>query len=155
MDTYDVYIAGSMTGRKVGDVLAEREQAKALLSAYGLTFYCPADDEGLEGLSEATIISNAFDRPRMQRYVTKDLGAVSRSRSVLHLNGDMSSDGCSWEIAFAVFHRFIPVFLVAPQRVSGEKMGFTNILVDGLYNNLQEAVFALNEKLKENSNSIS
>lgn len=155
MAKYDVYIAGAMTGRKVGDVLAEREQAKVLLSAYGLTHYCPADDEGLEGLPYDTIISNAFDRPKMHKYVTKDLAAVAESRSVLHLNGDMSSDGCSWEMAFAVFHRFIPVFLVSPLRVSGEKMSFTNILVDGMYNNLQEAVFALNETLKESSDAIS
>lgn len=150
MATYDVYLAGSMTGRKIGSVLLERAEAKALLSAYGLTYYDPADGEGLEEHDDMNdVISNAFDFPKMKSFVTKDLAAVSQSRALLNINGDMSSEGALWEMAFAVYHRFIPVLLVAPQRVAQAKMTFTNILVDGLYETLQEAVFALNEKLKE------
>lgn len=145
----DIYLAGSMTGRKVSQVLLERAEAKALLSAYGLTWYDPADNEGLEELEGDAIISNAFDLPKMKKFVTKDLAAVANSRAVLNINGDMSSEGALWEMAFAVFHRFVPVHIVAPQRVIQAKMTFTNILVDGLHETLQEAVFALNEVLKE------
>src|SRR5450755_3519108 len=127
---YDVYIAGAMTHRKIGSVLLERAETKALLSAYGLTYYDPAENEGLEKHEDMNdIISNAFDRPRMEAFVKKDLQAVSQSRSVLNISGDLQSDGTLWEMAFAVFHRFIPVHLVAPQRVSQAKMSFTNILV--------------------------
>lgn len=147
--SYDVYIAGSMTGRKVKEVLLERAETKALLSAYDLSYYDPAEDEGLEKLDPNWIISNAFDEPQMKKYVSKDLAAVAKSRAVLNITGDMPSDGSSWEMAFAVFHRFIPVHLVAPQRLSKAKMSFTNILVDGLHETLGEAIFVLNEKLKE------
>lgn len=146
---HDIYLAGAMTGRRIRDVLLERAEAKALLSAYGLSWYDPADDEGLEDMDQEAFISNAFDKDRMKKYVSKDLLAVSQSRAVLNLTGDMASDGTAWEQAYAIFHRFIPVHLVAPIRLSGSKMGFTNILVDGLHENLQEAIFALNEKLKE------
>lgn len=156
MAKYAVYLAGAMTGRKVRDVLRERDEAKKLLLAYGLSWYDPADDEGLETLDQDSIISNAFDKPKMKAFVSKDLAAVASSACVLNINGDMASEGALWEAAFAVFHRFIPVYLVAPLRVDGEKMTFTNILVDGLYNNVNEAIFALNEKLKEKDfNAIS
>lgn len=150
MKTVDVYIAGSMTGRKIGPVLLERAETKALLSAYGLTYYDPAENEGLETHEDMNdIISNAFDFPKMESFVKKDLNAVSNSRCVLNINGDMSSEGALWEMAFATYHRFIPVFLVAPQRVCQAKMTFTNVLVDGMYETLQEAVFAVNEELKK------
>jgi hypothetical protein len=155
-DKTDIYLAGSMTGRKVSQVLFERAEAKALLSAYGLTWYDPADGEGLEEMAGDAIISNAFDLPKMKKFVSKDLAAVANSRAVLNINGDMGSEGALWEMAFAVFHRFIPVHIVAPLRVSMSKMTFTNVLVDGLHENLQSAVFAISEKLKEtNPNAIS
>lgn len=148
--TYDVYLAGSMTGRKIGSVLLERAEAKALLSAYGLSVYDPADNEGLEQHEDMNdIISNAFDLPKMTEFVKKDLNAVTHSRAVLNINGDMSSEGALWEMAFATYHRFIPVYLVSPQRVTQAKMTFTNVLVTGMYETLQEAIFALSEKLKE------
>jgi hypothetical protein len=149
MSRYDIYICLAMTGRKVREVLLDCAETKALLSAYGLSFYCPADDEGLEKLDPESVISNAFDEERMRRYVTKDLAAVGNSRALLNVTGDRQSDGCLWEMAFATFHRFIPVHIVAPQRVTKAKMSFTNILVDRCHETLGEAVFALSEKLKE------
>ena len=155
MSTYDVYIAGSMTGRKIQDILFERAETKALLSAYGLSWYDPAEGEGLEEQDSNAVVSNAFDFPKMESFVKKDLAAVAASRSVLNINGDMSSEGALWEMAFATYYRFIPVFLVAPLRVSGAKMTFTNVLATAMYGTLQEAVFALNEKLKESKSALS
>lgn len=149
MPIYDVYIAGSMTGRKVRDVLFERAEAKALLSVYGLTYYDPAQDEGLEAMDPEAIISNAYDLEKMRTYVKKDLNAVAQSRAVLNISGDLPSEGSSWEMAFAVYSRQIPVFLVAPKRWSGQKMTFTNILVDGIYFSLTDAVVATAKALKE------
>jgi len=150
---YSVYIAGSMTGRKIKDVLFERAETKALLSAYGLTWYDPADNEGLEAKNGEDVISNAFDLPRMKSFVSKDLAAVSHSRAVLNINGDLASEGATWEMSFAVYHRFIPVHIVAPKRLSGAKMTFTNVLVDGIHATLNDAIFALNENLKEEKNA--
>jgi len=148
---YDVYIAGSMTGRKVSDVLFERAETKAMLTAYGLTYYDPAEDEDLEKLDHNSTISNAFDVERMRKYVSKDLAAVAECRSVLNITGDMASDGTGWEMAYAVYYRHIPVILVAPLRTVGSKMSFTNILVDGIYANRADAIVAVAEAIKENA----
>jgi len=147
MSQYDVYLAGAMTGRKVSEVLKERYIAHGLLRKAGLTFYCPAADEELEGFKPGHIISTAYNKEKMDWYVKKDLGAVAASRSVLNINGDRMSDGAAWEMAFAVYHRQIPVYIVAPERSVGLKMGFTNILVDGIFPTVEEAVKALKEKL--------
>jgi hypothetical protein len=146
---WDVYIAGSMTNRPVREVLMERAEAKALLACFDLTYYDPAADELLELMDPEAIISNAFDKYRMARFVSKDLNAVSQCRAILNITGDLPSEGSDWEMAFAVYHRQIPVHLVAPLRVSGEKMSFTNILVDGLHNSLAEAIIAVDKALKE------
>lgn len=151
MELCDVYIAGSMTGRKIGSVLLERAETKALLSAYGLTYYDPAENEGLELHEDMNdIISNAFDLPKMTEFVKKDLNAVAHSRAVLNINGDLASEGALWEQAFATYHRFIPVVIVAPLRCTGEKMTFTNVLVTKMVPTLQEAVFYISELLKRN-----
>lgn len=148
MTNYDVYVAGAMTGRKVSEVLKERYYAHGLLRKAGLTFYCPAADEELEGYKPDHVISTAYNKSKMVWYVKKDLAAVAASRSVLNLNGDRMSDGAAWEMAFAIYHRQIPVYIVAPERATGLKMGFTNILVDGIFTNAEEAVKALRKELR-------
>jgi nucleoside 2-deoxyribosyltransferase len=149
--TYDVYLAGAMTGRKISEVLKERYKAHGLLRKAGLTFYCPAADEELEGYKPSHIISTAYDKRKMDWFVKKDLAAVAASRSVLNLNGDRISDGAAWEMAFAVYHRQIPVYIVAPERSIGLKMGFTNILVDGIFTTQEEAIKALAKELQRRS----
>lgn len=150
MSQYDVYLAGAMTGRTIKEVLKERQTAKRLLSLAGLTYYDPSHDEGLERQSPNKLISNAFDKRRMKHFVSKDLAAVAQSKYVLNLTGDLPSDGTNWEMAYAIWYRHIPVHIVAPKRHSGFKMSFTNILVDGVHQNLVSAIKAI-QKLKENS----
>jgi len=149
MSQYDVYIAGSMTGRLVGEVLAERRFVRGLLDVAGLTYYDPALGEGLERRNPQSTISNAFDQKRMNSFVKKDLGAVAESRAILNINGDMISDGACWEMAYAVFYRHTPVHIVAPKRYTKEKMGFTNILVDGIHKDLGKAIKAVKKAVKE------
>lgn len=149
MNKYDVYLAGAMTGRKVSDVLKERAEAIQALKAAGLTVYDPAADEELENHDPNSIISTSLDKPQMEWFVKKDLAAVANSRSILNINGDKISDGAIWEMAYAVYHRQIPVFLVAPGRQSERIMGFTNILVDEIHYDVQEAVNALKIRLQK------
>lgn len=149
MSQWDVYLAGAMTGRSIGEVLAERNEAKHALLAQGLTWYDPAEDEGLEKLPFNHIISNAFDKPRMSKYVSKDLAAVAECRAVLNITGDLPSDGSLWEMSYAIFYRHIPVVLIAPERASEARMSFTNILVDGIYEDLTTAVKAVKLKIQE------
>src|ERR1700719_1010764 len=129
--TWDIYLAGSMTGRKIKEVLKERQEAKILLQQAGLTWHDPSDDENLDNLDPESTISNAFDLPRMEHFVKKDLNAVSQCGCVLNITGDMASEGSLWEMAYAVYHRQIPVYIVAPARKAQAKMTFTNVLVDG------------------------
>lgn len=149
MAQYDVYIAGAMTGRTVESVICERAWAKVYLKYAGLTYYDPAEDEGLQKCSFDAVISTAFNKRRMRRFVSKDLAAVAESRCILNLTGDMHSDGTAWEMSYAVWYRQIPVHLVAPLRNTGEKMGFTNILVDGVHKDLASAIRAIKKSLKE------
>jgi hypothetical protein len=137
---FDVYLAGSMTGRKIKDVLQERANAHYILKAYGLTYYDPASDEGLENLDPNTVICNAFDRPQMEKFVKKDLAAIAQCKALLNITGDLPSEGTDWEMAYATFYRIIPIVLVAPKRHSGARMSFTNILVNGCFETLEEAV---------------
>ena len=147
---YNVYLAGAMSGRNLDEVLREREQAKKLLREQGLTFYDPASDEDLNEVSKKGWINNNFNKSRMEWYVKKDLKAVSQCDCVLNITGDLMSDGCAWEMAFAVYARQLPVYIVAPLRKSRKKMGFTNILVDGIFNTVEEAVCHISNKVLEN-----
>jgi nucleoside 2-deoxyribosyltransferase len=147
-NSYDVYLAGAMTGRKVKDVLAERHHAHQVLRDAGLTYYCPAADEGLEILDQDAVISTSYDFDKMKAYVKKDLAAVAASRAVIHLSGDRISDGAIWEMGFAVYHRQIPVILVAPNRQMGKTMGFSNVLADAICYNVEEAVIELKKRLE-------
>lgn len=150
MAHWDVYIAGSMTGRQISYVLQERYFVRDLLTLYGLTYYDPAESEGLERCNPFTLISNSYNKKRMKKYVSKDLKAVSECRSILNITGDLPSEGSNWEMAYAVWYRHIPVHLVAPLRVKGSKMTFTNILVDGLHKDLMSAIKAIKRDIKEN-----
>lgn len=146
---YDVYIAGSMTGRKVCTVLMERWIACAILEKNDLTYYNPANNEGLEKMKNNSLISNAFDKKRMVQFVKKDLNAVSQCKAVLNISGDLPSEGSTWEMAYAVYHRQIPVHIFAPERKKGAKMTFTNILVDGIHDSLYAAIRAIKKDIKE------
>lgn len=143
MPQYQVYIAGAMGGRRVSEVLAERRWARAWLNVKGLSFYDPAQDEGLDKLHPNCIISLKYSKAKMKRFVNKDLAAVAESKYVLNLTGDRISDGTAWEMAYATFYRLLPVYCVAPKRANGELMGFTNILSTHLFDTIKAAVCAI------------
>ena len=147
MAQWDVYLAGSMTGRTIAQVLTERSNARHWLDVAGLTYYDPAEDEDLDKLQYNTIISNAFNKKKMKSYVSKDFAAISECKTILNLTGDLPSEGSTWEMAYAVLYRRIPVHLIAPERRKGAKMTFTNILVDGLHKDLKSAIKAIKKEV--------
>lgn len=148
MSQYHVYLAGAMGGCFVNDVIETREYAKGLLRKAGLTYYDPAEDEGLVP-QRNSIISLYYSKVKMLRFVEKDLAAVAESRCILNLTGDRVSDGVTWEMAYATFYRQIPVYCVAPQRAKGELMGFTNILSDKLFKDIESAVRFIKKDLQK------
>lgn len=144
---FDIYVAGSMTGRKISEVLKERQKARELLELNGLTYYDPAVSEGLELLSQNSVISNAFDASSMDFFIKKDFEAVHNSRCLLNLTGDLSSDGTGWEMAEMKRVLKRPVIVIGTNMFSGLRMNFTARCVDRVCPDIHSAIKAVKELL--------
>ncbi len=132
-----VYLAGAMGGRMGSEVLEERYHATQLLEAADIEVYDPAANEDVYA---GKIIDLRLDYITMKNYVAKDEFAIRNSHVLLVLTGDRSSEGTAWEMGFAHYEVGIPVVLVAPRRVAGELMGFSNIKADAIFATVEEAV---------------
>ncbi len=122
---YDVYIAGSMHGRFGADVLDERERAKTICYALGLTYYDPAEDETI---SPSRLIDSKPNMKRMHWYVRKDFKHLDRCKAIVVLTGDNSSSGTAWEMAYMHFIYGRPIVLVAPRMANKQLTNFTTVL---------------------------
>ena len=151
---FDIYLAGAMHGRTVGEVLAERSRAKLFCEFYGLSYYDPAEDEGLQNLPLDHIIDMKPDLHRMAGYVTKDELNLSKCRSILVLTGDRSSSGTGWEMGMSFWKLKIPISIVAPNMVRGKLVNFTTIKVDYISLTTEGAVACLADYL-EGVNALS
>lgn len=132
-----IYLAGKMMGRLGAEVLEERWHATQLLEAAGIEVYDPAANEHVDA---EQIIDSKADYTTMKAYVAKDEFAIRHSDALLVLTGDLSSEGTAWEMGLAHFEMGIPVILVAPRRVAGELMGFSNIKCDAMFSTVEEAI---------------
>ena len=133
-----VYLSGKMGGRTGHDVMVERRRAIELCLEHNLQPLDPGKNEHIQDTDE--LISLRVDYPTMKQFVAKDNYAVDHSDVVLVLTGDSTSDGTWYEIGRATYHCHIPVVMVAPKRVSGELVGFSNIMVDAMFSTIEEAV---------------
>lgn len=140
---YDVYLSLGMHSRPVGEVLAQMDSAKRLCDYYGLSYYAPTDDEGLEHLEFDAIIDHKPDLILMEHYVAKDDRKLDQCRSILVLTGDINSSGTLWEQARAFYKCEIPIALVAPLMSRGELTNFTTIKADFICATQEEAVSLL------------
>lgn len=141
--TYGCYIAGAMHSRPVGEVVAEREKAKALCDLYEVSYYDPAEDEGLERFGPGELIDAKPNIELMQHYVWKDESHLEQCQAILVLTGDKASSGTLWECAKAYYELNIPIFLVAPKMAKGELVNFTTIKADFICETQEEAVSLL------------
>ncbi len=137
--TTKVYLAGAMGSRPIKDVLSERAAAKAACIENGLSYYDPADSEGLESENPNTDIPINYDVLTMAHFVSKDESALDTCDVLLHLTGDRFSDGSSWEMARAYYKLKIPIVLVSPERFQKRLMGFTNIKANAIFPTVEEA----------------
>lgn len=137
---YDVYLALGMHGRTVGEVLLQTSLAKSFCTQYGLSYYSPADDEGLEGLPLSHIIDLKPNMATMCGYVEKDEKHLSQCRSLLVLTGDKCSSGTMWEQALAFYKLKIPIILVAPKMAQGKLVNFTTVKADFITHTQEEAI---------------
>lgn len=137
---HDVYIGGAMGGRLVSEVLAERMAAKTLLREAGLSYYDPAEDEGLQAMPIHSRISLNYTLAKMEQFVKKDDFNVDHSRIFLNLTGDMKSDGTSWEMGRAFYLNRSPIIMVSPLRAEKQLIQFSNIKALYLARTVAEAV---------------
>lgn len=134
---FRVYLAGKMGGRPGCDVLVERRRAKEACAGADLKCVDPAEGEIVP--HDATPIDLRLDYVTMKNFVAKDEYAIRTCNALLVLTGDMPSEGTGWEMGLAHFELGIPVVLVAPKRVAGELMGFSNIKADAIFSTVEEA----------------
>lgn len=146
--TYDVYIAGAMHGRTVGEVLDERASAKALCEVYGLTYYDPAADEGLDQLSRSHVIDLTPDLERMEFYVQKDDSHVDLCRMMLVLTGDISTSGTAWEMGRMHYRNRRSIVIVAPKMFKRKLVNFTTVKADWIRPTQEEAISLLSDLLE-------
>lgn len=144
---FDVYIAGAMHGRKVRDVLIERARAKDALWHLGISYYDPADDEGLHKRGPESIIDLRPSYTTMTHFVEKDEKHLSQCKNLLVLTGDKSSSGTGWEMAMAHYALKIPIVIVAPKMAAGRLMNFTTVKANVICKTVEDAALQIYEYL--------
>lgn len=132
-----VYLAGRMGGRLGREVLLERACAVACCEDADLEAIDPAKHENI---NPDEVVNLQLDYLTMKSFVAKDEFAIRNCHALLVLTGDTPSEGTGWEMGLAHFELGIPVVMVAPKRVAGELMGFSNIKADAIFATVEEAV---------------
>jgi hypothetical protein len=146
-----VYIAGKMSSRYVEDVKSERRRAKEELAKLGMMAVDPAAaEERLWPHHKRAKISGKFNYKVMASMVHHDKWLIRRSDVLLVLTGDVPSEGTNAEFLYAKTIG-IPVVMIAPERVKGNWMGWTNVLVgeENLFPDLKSAVRFINKTYKK------
>lgn len=125
MSLYRVYLSGTMTGRKIGPMLAERKRADKLLRKHDITAYDPAVGEE-QHWKKGKVPSNLSPKI-MKKFVKQDLKLVDACDAVLVLTGDNCSDGTWHEMIYAKRKKKY-VVLIAPKRASGKLVTWSTVL---------------------------
>ncbi len=146
---YDLYIAGAMHGRSVGEVLRERAIAKFFCKAHKLSYYDPAADEGLDKLNKNAIIDSKPNLKLMRHYVKKDDSHLDRCYYLLVLTGDISSSGTAWEMGRTYYKNRRPIILVSPKQHMGSLVNFTTVKATKIYPSIFDAVLAIAKDKKK------
>lgn len=145
---YDVYLSIGMHGRQVASVLLQIGIAKMFCKKYGLTYYAPTDDEGLDQLSPSSIIDASPDIQRMKCYVTKDDQNVDRCRTLLLLTGNTSSSGTLWEMGRMFYKHKRPIIVVSPMMYHEKLTNYTTVKASYILETIEEAVITIKEILR-------
>lgn len=131
-----VYLAGKMGGRMGYEVLMERRQAVDTCKGWDLD---PIDPALGESIVPERPVDLSLNYTTMKAFVAKDEFAIRNCDVLLVLTGDTPSEGTGWEMGLAHFELKMPIIMVAPKRVSGALMGFSNIKVDAMFSTVEEA----------------
>ena len=120
-----VYMSGTMTGRKIGPMLAERKRAANLLRKNGHVPYDPAVGEE-QHWKKGKVPSN-LSRPIMKKFVKDDLKLIDACGAMIVLTGDRCSDGTWHEMIYAKKRKKI-VVLIAPKRATDKLVTWATVL---------------------------
>lgn len=144
---FRVYLAGSMAGRVAEIVRAERQLAVKQFAKAGIHAIDPgASEKNLWKSGKNSKISHAAPLKIMEAFVRQDLWLIRRVDALVVLTGDYASDGTWNEIAYA---RTIglPVVMIAPSRVRGDLVGWSNVLNPYIVEDLTSAIRLVKRKL--------
>jgi len=132
-----VYLAGNMDGRTDEECVAERNEAKKMLSQNNINVIDPL--RGKEYLTGKTITRDVKPNGmNIGEIIARDKYDLGRSDLLLILTGDNPSDGTWLEYGYAKYLLDIPVVLIAPSRVG--KNGWSNHEAAYIAKSLEDAV---------------
>jgi len=143
---FRTYLSGSMGGRSVDAVRQERAIAISKLAKAGIFAVDPAASEKkLWGRKTKSKITLQFPESIINAFVIQDLWLIRRCDALIVMTGDTPSDGTWWEMAYAKMIG-IPVIMVAPQRATKSLIGWSNIQVTDIVEDLDHAVRLIKRK---------
>ncbi len=147
---FRIYLSGGMAGRPPDQVKAEREHATEMFKRAGMMAIDPgAAEKKLWKKGKKARIALKFPRPIIEAFVKEDLWLIRRCDALLVMTGDNPSDGTWWEMAYAE-NIEIPIIMIAPRRANGELVGWSNIKVPHIVDDLPSAIRLIKKKfLKE------
>lgn len=142
---FDLYLSFSMHGRLGRDVIEQADEAKKLCKIYGVTYYCPCDDEIID---PNKIIDTVPNMRRMQWFVTKDDTKIDVCRNLLLLTGDKSSSGTLWESGRMRYLNRRHIMLVAPKMYRKQLANFSTVKAKKIFDDVESAIrwYAKNKK---------
>lgn len=139
-----VYMSGTMTGRKIGPMLAERKRANDLLRENGHTPYDPAAGE--EQYWKKGRVPSDLKRSIMKKFVKDDLKLIDACGAMIVLTGDKCSDGTWHEMIYAKRKKKI-VVLIAPKRAKDKLVTWATVLYH-CAETLEDAVKIINREAR-------
>lgn len=143
---FRVYLSGGMAGRPPDLVKAERDHAADLFKKNGIMAVDPgAAEKKLWKKGKKARIGLKFPRPIIEAFVKEDKWLIRRCDALLVMTGDTPSDGTWREMAYAEKLE-IPVIMVAPKRVHGELVGWSNVEVPYIVDDLASAIRLIKRK---------
>lgn len=135
-------MSGTMTGRKIGPMLAERKKADTLLRKNGHVPYDPAAGE--EQYWKKGTVPSDLKRSIMKKFVRDDLKLIDACGAMLVLTGDRCSDGTWHEMIYAKRKKKF-VVLIAPKRAKDKLVTWATVLYPCAAS-LEEAVKMINRE---------
>jgi len=141
-----------MANRPAEVVKAEREEGVKLLAKAGIHGVDPgASEQKLWKTGKMKKISAKFPKKIMEAFKTQDKWLIRRCDALIVMTGDTPSDGTWREMAYAEKIE-IPVVMIAPRRLRGELVSWSNIEVPYIVNDIKAAIRLIKRKFVRSYN---